>query len=96
MRDVFGNHVAIARFSDRAAELRFESTIRLDHSPAGIAEADIEDFARTYPFVYQAGKRPGLAQFIERQSLDPHHQSTSGPPFLAKEGSATRVRFSSG
>ena len=34
MQDCFGNHVAIARFADRAAELRFESTIRLDHSPA--------------------------------------------------------------
>ena len=27
-QDIFGNHVAIARFADRASELRFESTIR--------------------------------------------------------------------
>jgi hypothetical protein len=47
-RDVFGNHVATARFSERASELRFESTIHLDHAPAGFPEADIEDFARTY------------------------------------------------
>ena len=30
--DIFGNHVAIARFKDSAAELRFESTARLDQA----------------------------------------------------------------
>jgi len=34
-RDIHGNHVATARFADRACELRFESTIHLDHAPAG-------------------------------------------------------------
>ena len=33
IHDVFGNCVALARFAGRAQELRFESTIRLDHSP---------------------------------------------------------------
>ena len=33
-RDIFGNHVATAHFADRAAELRFESNIRVDHAPA--------------------------------------------------------------
>ena len=33
-QDIFGNHVAIAQFSDRACELRFESSIRVDHAPA--------------------------------------------------------------
>ncbi len=32
VHDVFGNCVAIARFSGTACELRFDSTIRLDHS----------------------------------------------------------------
>ncbi|HJZ15309.1 MAG TPA: transglutaminase N-terminal domain-containing protein, partial [Stellaceae bacterium] len=27
-QDIFGNHVAIARFAGRASQLRFESTIR--------------------------------------------------------------------
>src|SRR6476660_7017322 len=31
VHDVFGNCVAIARFSETAQELRFDSTIRLDH-----------------------------------------------------------------
>ena len=60
-RDVFGNHVATARFADRASELRFESTIRLEHTPAGFPEADIQDFARTYPFAYGTEDRTGLA-----------------------------------
>jgi transglutaminase-like putative cysteine protease len=75
IRDVFGNHVAIARFAGRAEALRFDSTIRLDHSPADdIVDMDIEDFARAYPFIYDAGDLPDLAHFIERQSLDPHRQ----------------------
>jgi transglutaminase-like putative cysteine protease len=31
-RDMFGNHVARARFANRASELRFESVIRLHHA----------------------------------------------------------------
>src|ERR1700674_1519260 len=56
-RDIFGNHVATARFPNRASELRFESAIRPDHSPAGFCAADIADFARTHPFAYAAEDR---------------------------------------
>ena len=55
-RDSFGNHVAIARFAERASELRFESTIRVDHAPGGFGAADIEDFARTHPFSLRRGR----------------------------------------
>jgi transglutaminase-like putative cysteine protease len=61
-RDIHGNHVATARFADRACELRFESTIHLDHAPAGFRATDIEDFARTHPFTYPANDRSGLAR----------------------------------
>jgi len=50
--DALGNHVVTAEFADRAAELRFVSTNRIDHKPAVFRAADIEHFARTYPFVY--------------------------------------------
>ena len=33
-KDSFGNHVAIAHFGARARELRFASSIRLDHGRA--------------------------------------------------------------
>ena len=63
-RIFFGNHVAIAQFADRAAELRVVSNIRLDHATAGFQAADIEDFARSYPFAYAAEDWPDLARFI--------------------------------
>jgi transglutaminase-like putative cysteine protease len=86
-RDVFGNHLATARFADRASELRFESTIRLDHAPAGFPEADIEDFARTYPFASVAEDRPGLARFIA--PLSPHPRLNRwAARFLREDGSA--------
>jgi hypothetical protein len=52
--DIFGNHVAIAHFDDRAAELRFVNNIRVDHAPISFNEADIEESARFYPFGYAA------------------------------------------
>ena len=54
-QDAFGNHVAVARFADRAAELRFESTIRLDHAPADFRTVEIEHSARRHPFAYRRG-----------------------------------------
>jgi transglutaminase-like putative cysteine protease len=69
-QDVFGNHVAIARFAGRARALRFESTARLDHFPTDIAGMEIENFARTYPFAYGAEDMPELAPFLERQCSD--------------------------
>jgi transglutaminase-like putative cysteine protease len=86
-QDVFGNHVAIARFANRASELRFESAIRLDHAPASFREADIEDFARTYPFTYGAEERADLAPFVVPPSPRPEldHWAAS---FLRPDGSA--------
>jgi transglutaminase-like putative cysteine protease len=43
-QDVFGNQVAVARFAGRAQALRFDSTIRVDHSAADIVDMDIEGF----------------------------------------------------
>jgi len=68
-QDVFGNHVTTARFADRASELRFKSTIRVDHAPAGFRAADIEDFARTHPFAYAA----------EHHAAVPAPHARSGP-----------------
>jgi transglutaminase-like putative cysteine protease len=55
-------------------ELRFESTIRLDHSHADIHDQDIEESARTYPFSYGAEEMPDLVHLIERKSFDPDCQ----------------------
>jgi transglutaminase-like putative cysteine protease len=88
IRDVFGNHVAVARFAGCAEALRFDSTVRVDHCPAEIVETDIEDFARACPFVYDAGDRPDLVHFIERQFPDPHRQlKLWARSFLRQDGS---------
>lgn len=86
-QDIFGNHVATARFTDLASELRFESTSRLAHAPAGFRPDDIEDFAQTYPFAYAAEARPGLARFIAPSS--PHAKLDRwAARFLRDDGTA--------
>jgi transglutaminase-like putative cysteine protease len=86
-RDRFGNHVATAYFAEPAAELRFDSSIRLDHAPGGFHAADIEDFARAYPFSYPAEDWLGLKRFILPLSLQPELTRWSDR-FFRKDGSA--------
>jgi transglutaminase-like putative cysteine protease len=85
-RDAFDNHVDIARFAGHAKELRFDSTIRLDHSHTDIHDLDIEEFARAYPFIYGAEEMPDLVRFVERQSVDPDcHVERWTRTFLRKD-----------
>ena len=86
-QDIFGNHVATARFAERASELRFESAIRLDHAPADFRAADIEDFAQTHPFAYAADDMPGLTPFIGPRSTHPELNRWAAC-FLRADGSA--------
>src|SRR4051794_32104445 len=74
VHDVFGNCVAVARFAERAAELRFECRIRLDHTPVNALDFQLEDYARRYPFTYGAEDMPDLARSIERQYVDPNRE----------------------
>ena len=86
-KDIFGNHVATARFADRASELRFDSTIHLDHAPGYPHAADIDGSARTYPFAYAAEDRSDLARFIA--PLPPHRELDRwAAKFLRQDGSA--------
>jgi transglutaminase-like putative cysteine protease len=86
-KDIFGNHVATARFADRASELRFDSTIHLDHAPGYLHAADIDDSARTYPFAYAAEDRSDLARFIA--PLSPYRELDCwAAKFLRQDGSA--------
>ena len=61
-RDDFGNHVATASFSARAAELRFDSAICVEHAPARFDPAGIAAHARSYPFAYAADERRWTVQ----------------------------------
>ncbi|MGG5886510.1 transglutaminase family protein [Falsiroseomonas sp. HC035] len=73
LHDVFGNSVGVARFSGRAKELRFDSTVRLDHAPINALDYPINEDASTYPFAYDVDELPDLARSIERQYADPDH-----------------------
>jgi transglutaminase-like putative cysteine protease len=86
-RDLFGNHVAIAQFDDEAAELRFVSKIRIDHATAGFDAADIDDFARNYPFAYAADDWPDVKRFIPPRSRRPELDRWSAQ-FFRNDGSA--------
>jgi transglutaminase-like putative cysteine protease len=75
LHDVSGNCVAVAEFrGHKAEELRFESHIRLDHSPDKVPDFRIEDYARTYPFSYRREEMPELRPAIERQYSDPDQE----------------------
>jgi transglutaminase-like putative cysteine protease len=89
--DVFGNCVAIARFSGRSRELRFDSKVRLDHS-SGALNFEIEEYARTYPFTYGADEMPDLLRSVERSVPDPERQVDRWVrQFLRRDG-PTRTR----
>jgi len=71
VHDVFGNCVTVVEFARRRAkELRFESMIRLDHSPNLALDFPIAAHAQTYPFSYDAEEMPDLLRSIERQYPD--------------------------
>ena len=72
--DALGNHVGIARFGRRAAQLRFDATIRVDHAPADPCGHEIEDYAQTYPFRYSDEEMPDLARCIVRHHVDPNNE----------------------
>src|SRR5690348_10321399 len=75
VHDVFGNCVTVVQFvRRRTKELRFESTIRLDHSPIAPLDFPIAAHALTYPFSYDAEEMPDLLRSIERRYPDPDQE----------------------
>jgi transglutaminase-like putative cysteine protease len=72
--DAFGNHLGIASFSGRSRELHFESTVRIEHSPATITDLEVEAYARSFPFAYAADEIPDLSGCIERRHPDPGNE----------------------
>ncbi|KAA2237122.1 transglutaminase family protein [Salinarimonas soli] len=74
LHDVFGNSVAVASFGEaRSTTLRFESRLLLDLYQANLPEYQVADYARTYPFSYEAEEVPDLARTMERHYADPEH-----------------------
>jgi transglutaminase-like putative cysteine protease len=74
LHDVFGNSVAVARFSGRAAELRFDSYVRLDHQPSGADDLHLDQHGATWPFSYGPEEGTDLGRTIERHFPDPDRE----------------------
>jgi len=86
-RDDFGNYVATVQFSERAAELRFDCTIDVDHVSVPFNAADIAEHAQSYPFAHSAGEARELARYIAQPS--PHSELARwAAGFLRADGSA--------
>ena len=73
IHDVFGNSVAIARFSEPANELRVESKFRAEHFPLAESGLEIEAYAVHHPFSYDAGEVPDIGRTAERHYADGEH-----------------------
>jgi transglutaminase-like putative cysteine protease len=74
MHDVFGNSVAIATFSEPAAELLFESSFRAEHFPLPERTLIIDDYAATLPLSYSASDDVDLGASKARHYPDPEHK----------------------
>ena len=90
--DVFGNCIALARFSGRARALRVESTIRLDHSFDTALDFEIADHAQTYPFTYGTEELPDLLRSMERYAPDPEHEVDRWARQFLRHGGPTRTQ----
>ena len=71
MHDVFGNSVAIADFAGEASELRIESVLHLERYALERPVFELDEDARTYPFVYSSEDRADLGRMLERHTPDP-------------------------
>ena len=67
LHDVFDNSVAIATFGEPTTELRFDSTVTLEHVETALPHYALESDAHTYPFTYPEDDRPDLVNALVRQ-----------------------------
>ncbi len=71
LHDVFGNSVAVAEFAAPADQLLVVSSFRAEHFPLTEEAVTIEDYARRYPFSYDAVEIPDIGRTAERHYPDP-------------------------
>ena len=70
-QDVFGNSVATAQFTDRAATLAIESNVTLELTSAAWPVFPIAASAINYPFAYSEQERTDLGALLSPQYPDP-------------------------
>lgn len=72
VHDPFDNSVAVATFEGTTSELRFESTVTLEHFEDSMPEYPLEEYAQMYPFRYSDEDFPNLARALA------HHYQGEG------------------
>jgi hypothetical protein len=90
LHDVFDNSVAIATFDDASSELRFDSTVTLEHIETALPDYTLDCEAQLYPFYYSDDDRPDLVNALARQ----YPWDDLGPwtaRFLTRSGSTTTM-----
>jgi transglutaminase-like putative cysteine protease len=90
VHDVFDNSVAVATFSGRTKELRFDSAVTLEHLETELPDYALEPQAAIYPFAYASDDLPDLARALLRQTpaLEIDRWATS---FLAPAASSDTI-----
>ncbi|TCL74619.1 transglutaminase family protein [Rhizobium sp. BK251] len=74
IHDVFGNCIALIDIASPARELRFETHIRLEHTPQVSLDLEIDHEALIYPFSYDADEEADLACTMVRHYADPDEE----------------------
>jgi transglutaminase-like putative cysteine protease len=92
LHDVFDNSVAIATFGESSAELRFDSTVTLEHFETALPDYALEDDARIFPFVYPADEHPDLVSATMRRHPDPAVDRWAAQ-FLSTSGSTGTMKL---
>src|SRR6266849_2543935 len=67
LHDTFDNSVAVATFDVPTLELRFDSSVTLEHFENTLPEYPLEEYAKTYPFRYSDEELPNLAPALVNQ-----------------------------
>jgi transglutaminase-like putative cysteine protease len=67
LHDPFDNSVAVATFEGSTTELRFDSSVTLEHFQDTAPEYPMEEHAKIYPFCYSDDELPNLARAIVNQ-----------------------------
>ncbi len=64
LHDVFDNSIAVATFEGSTSELRFDSSVTLEHVETTLPDYPLEEYAQTYPFSYADDELPNLARAL--------------------------------
>ncbi|HET9646569.1 MAG TPA: transglutaminase family protein [Burkholderiaceae bacterium] len=66
IHDAFGNCLTLVDFTRSTDILRFDTTIRLEHTPENAPDFRIEEYARNHPFCYEESELPDLLPCMRR------------------------------